>query len=174
MLGVILFIVGNFLGGYLPETWLKPMAWCSSIALCISLLFGEVMTLMCGGICFYLIGGLLSLIGWINYDFVDKAIFCHPTGGAIAVALFLISIKYVMGKERNFLACLGAFLLGALVGRYLWIFPASAFDLIIVLLPKVVIAFIIVGILWAIGYALWEKEDNFQHSEDNDISEDEL
>ena len=41
ILGIILFIVRNFFGAFLPESWLEPMIWGSSVSLCTALVLGS-------------------------------------------------------------------------------------------------------------------------------------
>ena len=40
ILGIILFIVRNFFGAFLPESWLEPMILGSSVSLCVALVLG--------------------------------------------------------------------------------------------------------------------------------------
>ena len=145
--GAVTFLVGNFFGHYLPEGWLVPLAWCSSMTLCLGLVLGSVayairtepwfMTgpalLMAGGFVCGMIWFILELFGEVNYDFVNTDIFSHPVAGMISIGIMAIgaSIMVVPGAKgwwpRLFAVTVGSFLLcfGVVIGASLWVLPLS-------------------------------------------------
>ena len=99
-LGLLTFIVGNFFGYLLPEGWLVPLAWVSSMAFCIwivLLMIAYIVNdengvveffyfvsglLICYGVVLCVVGKGLNYFEAVNHDFVRKSIFIYPTYGA--------------------------------------------------------------------------------------------
>ncbi len=144
-LGLVTFVVGNFFGYLLPEGWLVPLAWVSSMAFCVGLVLAVVACAYNGSNWFFARGGVLfcmaafllaiwRLMLWgdvINKEFVDIDIFRHPVAGGISIGLLLlafgpISIVNITNKWRTIYAILFAFFIGGLaviLATEWWILP---------------------------------------------------
>lgn len=146
-IGAIVFVIGNFFGNLLPETWLTPMAWVSSGAFCVGLVLAAVaygvnvqpfgMTfpsvLLIGGGMLALLWLLMEVFGIVNEDFVDITIFRHPAMGGLSFGLLLMglfAVKAVFKKDENpwrriYVALCGLFLIsfGVIFAGELWILP---------------------------------------------------
>ena len=119
--GAVTFLVGNFFGHYLPEGWLVPLAWGSSIALFLGLLFA-VSLLVCydqevlgsfidsgqllaiGGALFALVGSLLESYGWTYKQFIDIPVFFIQLCETSCLACIFCAIGWL--KKSKFFAAL--------------------------------------------------------------------
>lgn len=147
VLGLVAFIAGNFFGCFMPESWLTPLAWFSSMSLCVGLLLGAVAYgltakpfLMTGSSVLVIGGGFLTFLwlvmaacGLINEQFVDLSIFSHPSMGALSVGILVMGVTALVSgileadnKWRIvFVALCGGFLIsvGLIMGGAFWVLP---------------------------------------------------
>lgn len=119
---VLIFLVGNFLGQFLPEGWLVPLAWGSSISLCVAIFLAVVAcciqeaqyikerqcekesswfeavspVLFMGGLIVFLLGIAVVFSDIGNPKFIKLDIFRHPAMGSMVLGLFTAGVYHLM------------------------------------------------------------------------------
>ena len=174
VLGGLAFIAGNFFGEFMPETWLKPLAWISVVLLCLGLILATVarglnegswamnfaLSLVTGGGAISLIGLLFEEMGVLNHDFIGT-LFTHPSTGAMSVGLFLMGIMIWLLQFKipcKVLAVLlslsaGAVFIaaGLVLGTIFWCLPFSegAVNTLCICLVSA-LGFVVLTLVWGV------------------------
>ena len=78
-IGFLVFIIGDFFGEFMPETWLKPLAWVSSVAFIVGFI---LLAINCG----------------MDEDMVIGALIAG--GGALLLALWFVF--HLLGLDNEF------------------------------------------------------------------------